>query len=189
MEHLRPYFEHVLSLTDDEWADFSQHLRVREYRRKEYVLSAGDCCTEFSFIERGAVGYFMFNGEKDVCFEILLDNEFFVSMQSFVRNIPSDFSIQCFEDTRVIYIHREHFIRYYLLRQERDRVPPLSAENMMVRIQQRVISLTCLSVDERYRELVTRAPAIVQRIPLIHIASYLGMTHETLSRVRKRIKF
>jgi len=186
MDDLRDYFEHVFTLNDIQWNELKQHLRVREYKKKEIILAAGDTECYFSFVLSGSVGYFMNTGEKDVCFEILLDKEFFLSLLSFIKGVPSEFSIHCFEDTKVISIHKQHFLSFFSAEQTRKDVKELSAEAMMIRLQKRVISLTCESVDERYRSLIEKNPKIVQRIPLIHIASYISITHETLNRMRKR---
>lgn len=186
MDDIREYFEHIFTLDDVRWNEFKQYLKVRNYKRKEVILPAGDTEYYFSFVLSGSVGYFMNTGERDVCFEILLDKEFFLSLFSFIKGVPSEFAIHCFEDTKVISIHKQHFLSFFSAEQTRKEVKELSAEAMMIRLQKRVISLTCESVDERYRSLLQKNPKIVQRIPLIHIASYLGITHETLSRVRKR---
>lgn len=185
MSHpLRTFIEQRVPLTDGAWEDCQRGLGYLKLKRKEHFLREGQICRQVGFIVRGYMRlYYLHNGEeitKDFNFE----NFFCGSYASFSMQQPSRFNVIAMEDAELHTISREDLYRLFEQYPCFQKLGRVWMEMMFIRKELREASFLLDSAEQRYAELLAQDSQIVQRVPLKYLASYLGMTAETLSRIR-----
>ncbi len=161
-----------------------QVIRHRNVKKSEFLLMAGQVCTKIYFIESGMLRAFCAEGEKEKCCWFMQENDVVISVESFLRQVPSHEWIQALEDCSVYYIsYREYksmcekwpsfnFIRAQIL------------EAYYIQSEERLRSMRSRSAVERYHFILERFPTLLQRVQYRYIASYLGLTDEHFCRIR-----
>jgi len=163
------------------------HFSEQVLKKKEFLLKEGQHCRHLSFIVSGTFRFFHINekgNERDEHFS--LGNEFVVDIQSFMDDIPAKMNIQAISNSRILTITQSDY------NQLLKTIPKLIVfENLMLKkslfnTYNRLVSLLKDSPDTRYLNLLQEQPRIHEEVPLQYIANYLGITRETISRIRKR---
>nr|WP_233522779.1 MULTISPECIES: Crp/Fnr family transcriptional regulator [unclassified Bacteroides] len=153
---------------------------------KTILLYEGKIADTLYLIRKGTLRLFFYNEGKDVTFQFFFEGDFVASFDSLYKRQPSLFSLESIESAEVIAIKREDF--YNLLEQ----IPALRKvyeEKLIDRFhvyQQLFLSRIKNTPAQRYEELLKEYPYIIQRVPQHYIASYLGITPVSLSRIRNR---
>ena len=183
---LRAFVEQKVRLEEGAWEVFEKRLSVRQLKKKELFLREGQICRQLGFITKGYVRlYYLLNGEeitKDFNFE----NFFCGSYASFSLQQPSRFNVIAMEDVELYVFGREDLFGLYDEFASLQKFGRIMMEIMFIRKEQREASFLLDSAEQRYNELVEQNDQILQRVPLKYLASYLGMTAETLSRIRRK---
>ena len=176
-----------IDLTESEWLVFSESFIVKHYKKGEYLLKADDLCDYVGFIDKGFFTFFyLIEGVQHIR-GFFFPNEFISNYSCFLLENKSKFNIQALEDSSVTLIHRDAL---FLLYKKLPKVQELSrniVENLYIEVSEKYESFFLKTAEERYLELISSRPTIIQRIPQYMIASYLGITPEGLSRIRKRL--
>ncbi|MBI1342361.1 MAG: cyclic nucleotide-binding domain-containing protein [Terrimonas sp.] len=157
-----------------QWDLPRDHLLLREKAVSEHIY----------FLEKGAIRIFYHKNDKEVTEWIAMDEQFFLSITSFFERQPSRLIIQTIEPSVIWGIHYSDLMQ---LAAQYHPVETLFRKMMtgsLILSQQRMDSIQFESAQQRYDHLLEKNPAIIQRIPLSYIASFLGVTLETLSRIR-----
>ncbi len=136
------------------------------------------------FIEKGVARIFYHKNEKEVTEWIAMDNQFFLSIESFFQRTPSHLVIHTLEPSEVYGIHHDDFMRLAHEHHEVERLLRKMVTASLILSQVRMDSIQFETAQQRYDRLITTSPEILQRVPLSYIASFLGVTLETLSRIR-----
>ncbi|MEM6800149.1 MAG: Crp/Fnr family transcriptional regulator, partial [Bacteroidota bacterium] len=153
----------------------------------EYFLREGKVCREIAFIEKGLLRhYYLFEGrEYNDCF--CKENSLSTSYRSLITQAPTDFAVQALENTRLIILSYDSLQKLYekhLFWQEVGRMVS-EQEYLITEAYQRM--LRNMSATDRYLHILKQEPELLQRVPLSHLASYLQIVPETLSRIRNKI--
>ncbi len=176
-----------IDLTESEWLVFSESFIVKHYNKGEYLLKADDLCDYVGFVDKGFFTFFyLIEGVQHIR-GFFFPNEFISNYSCFLLENKSKFNIQALEDSSVTLIHRDALFRSY---KKLPKVQELSrniVENLYIEVSEKYESFFLKTAEERYLELINSRPTIIQRIPQYMIASYLGITPEGLSRIRKRL--
>lgn len=158
------------------------------FKQKEYILREGQVSTKLHFIENGLVRVFHLRDGKETTTYLSCDNGFVSSYSSFINQTSSVENIQCIESTETLSISFTDMQELYKTMPQWEKVGRILAEQNFLCLADRLLKLQSVSAKEKYLEFLKTSPAkIVQRTPLIHIASFLGITPESLSRIRKSI--
>ncbi len=157
------------------------------YSKNEYLLTEGKICRHLYFIEKGAVrGFYTLDG-KEITHWIAFENDFVTSFHSFITQEPAVENIQLLEGSIAWCISREKLYELFNEFNEIERVVRIGYEKYYIRLEERFVSGQFKTAGERYENLLKQAPHILERVPLGHVASYLGISQETLSRIRGRL--
>jgi CRP-like cAMP-binding protein len=157
--------------------------------KKTLLLTQGHVCDKAYFIEKGIARAFYFNEKNtEVTSWFMKENDFILSVNSFYAQKPSYESIELIEDSSLSAIGYTDLHAIYKEFKEFNYVGRVLTEYYYTLSEERLFSLRLQSVKERYQTLLTLHPEIFRRAQLKHIASYLGMTPETLSRLRATVK-
>ncbi|WP_125574059.1 Crp/Fnr family transcriptional regulator [Levilactobacillus huananensis] len=151
------------------------------------LLAEGEVATDLFFVMKGALRLWHNSEGRDVTLQFFFENQIVSSFESFYLDQPSAFSIESFEETQVLMLRKADFNR---LRHTYPSIEPAITRFICERfIAYRNIFFTQLqdSPEDRYRQLVVDDPEILERVPLRLVASYLGITPVSLSRIRTRL--
>jgi CRP-like cAMP-binding protein len=177
-----------LSLTSEEQEFFAGYLIPKKLRKKQFVLQEGDACKYVTFVEKGMLrSYAIDDKGAEKVFQFAPEGWWISDMYSFITGEPATLSIDALEDTELVLISKSS------LDELRDKIPSFMAfslnqiQSAYIALQRRLFDMVNLNTAEKYSKLVSTYPDIVQRVPQHMIASYLGLTPEALSRVRRRI--
>jgi CRP-like cAMP-binding protein len=184
MELLEKHISRISQLSPEVMKVFSAAWRYWEVPKEHFLVREHQVCDYIFFIKKGVARIFYHKGEKEITEWIALDEQFFLSIISFFQLTPSRLIIQTLEPSEVMGIHHKDLIR---LAGEYHEVETLFRKMMtssLILSQYRMDSIQFETAQQRYENLLKTSPKIIQRVPLTYIASFLGITLETLSRIR-----
>jgi len=185
--HFRKVVESFAPIPDNEFRRFANLMHEKHVHKGEALLREGQVCREFFFIVRGYVRSFSLQDGKEINVQFYFEDEFACDFESFRYGTPSKFYIVAMENSAV----------YYGVKSE---VNPLFESNAsfysfvfrFFQIQyfketEHSNNFKLMSPEERYQLLLEQKPHYLQRIPLTYLASYLAISRETLTRIRKKV--
>jgi len=185
-ENFKKVVSEFIDFNEAEWLLFSESMIIKHYKKGEYFLEEGNPCNHVGFTIKGILGYYyLINGVEHMR-GFYFPNDFFSNYKCFLLNNKSTAYIQALEDCSVILIHKDE------INMLNDKIPTFHklSQNMLEKIY---ISLSekfelffLKTAKERYFKLISERPKLIQKIPQYMIASYLGITPEGLSRIKKR---
>jgi CRP-like cAMP-binding protein len=190
MSELKTIFDQVFHQFPEETvASFARAFTRKELKKSEYFLREGQQCQHLAYIMQGAMMcYYNKNGKRFID-EFSLDHEFITDYTSFLQQSPSNKNIQCLEDTTAFIISREKLDGLYRQNQaDFERLGRVMAEQLYLQWHEKSKSLLMDNATERYTKLIQNRAQLPQRVPQYLIAEYLGITPESLSRIRKSVR-
>ncbi|WP_293743676.1 Crp/Fnr family transcriptional regulator [uncultured Pedobacter sp.] len=178
-------FETIYPISDKLKDDIIKNSGVLEVAKKTRLLSSGDKSNAIYFIISGTARIYYLDKEgKESNTWFLFENELLISVYSFYTGNPSFEYIETLDDCKLISLKRERLDYLYNKYMEFNFLGRKLTEYYYMRNELQANELRMLSAKERYERLLERSPALFQRVSLSHIASYLGISRETLSRIR-----
>jgi CRP-like cAMP-binding protein len=187
MEAIKAYLERNVVLSDEDWNFFSSKLVQRKFPKKANLLELGNVEQHLSFIEVGIVRFFIPKLENDLTFGFCFENEFVSAYDSFLTQTPSIYQIETLTPTSIWSLSYEDLQEIYAQTSIGNTVGRLAAENLYRIKAQRELSLLNDTAEQRYLNLFNQRPELLKFIALKYLASYIGITPQALSRIRKRI--
>src|SRR6478609_6648784 len=157
-----------------------------ELSKGTFLSTEGKICKHIYFLETGALrGFYNMDG-KEITHWFAFENSFVTSFLSFITRKPGMENIQLIEDCVLWAIANEDLQELYRKHADMERLGRIMHERYYVMLEERFVSNHFKEARERYENLIVQSPHILQRVPLGYVASYLGMTQETLSRIRNK---
>jgi CRP-like cAMP-binding protein len=187
MEKFRTYLSQYGPLPDPDWELLASKLQQRKFQKKQQILFAGRVEEYVSFIETGIVRYFVQDEDKEITFEIAFENSFATAYDSFLTRKPVAYAAEALTDTILWSLTWSDLQELYTTTSEGNRIGRLAAEELYIKKNRRQLALLKDSAEQRYCSLLTDYPLLVRFIPLKYLASYIGITPQALSRIRKRL--
>lgn len=155
--------------------------------KNQHLLTEGKICRHLYFLEKGALrGYYNIDG-KEITHWFGFDNDFVTSFHSFITQEPSVENLQLLEGSILWSISKDKLTELLNRFHDIERLVRIAYENYYIRLEERYVNAQFKTATERYEQLLKEAPHIPDRVSLGHIASYLGISQETLSRIRSRL--
>ena len=186
-EKLKKYLEQLCPFSQGDWELFSSRLQRRVFERKQQVLRAGEIENYVSFIEQGIVRYYVEEGDKDITFELAFENSLAAGYDSFLTRTPVVYSGETLVSTELWSITYADLQAVYAESTIGERLGRLAAEQLYIRKNKRQMWLLKDTAEQRYMRLVHEYSHFLQLVPLKYLASYIGITPQALSRIRRRI--
>jgi CRP-like cAMP-binding protein len=187
MHQLIATIKNLIQISADEEVILADLFKPLTLRSGEYFLEEGQLCRYVGFIEEGLVRYHMNDNGSQKTLYFNKEGEFVSNYQSFLPREPSNTSIQAIEDTALQVINYENLQRLYSDVSEGEKLGRLAIEGVFLSSMQQLKSFYRDSPTERYQEFLQSYPDLAQRIPQYHIASYVGIKPQSLSRIRRRL--
>jgi CRP-like cAMP-binding protein len=185
--HYRSLVQQLVDFDEVNWAILLAALRPREVARDKIMLRAGDVCREVAFIHRGLFRTCLLTDRRDVTCDFRMEGDFVTDYPSFLVGRPSTYSIVALEPSEVLTLDRPAMLDLYQRLPGGERLGRLIAERLFVETASRATAFVTERPLERYRALSQERPALLQRVSQLHLATYLGVTPESLSRIRRRL--
>lgn len=175
------------SFSEKERAILSSHIEVKTFSRGELLLRQEEVCKFIYFIISGTVIYYQLNNDgEEITTDFAFDGEWVTDNRSRITQTPSHLNIKAWDNTQVIVIQQSDLDTLSGKIPSLERIVRLSIEKAYVKLAQWSIDLQTLSAEERYQKLVVTSPQVFQKLPLYHIANYLGIAPKSLSRIRNK---
>lgn len=164
----------------------------KKVRRGEFLLREGEVCTHVGLVVTGALRTFYINEDgEDISFLFhfnhRLEHLAFIDYESVLLGTPTKLNIQATKNSLVYLIHKDALAALYQKNEFWQKFEKHMADRVYLSAKRRVEDLLYYSPERRYLQLLTDNPLVFQKFPQKHIASYLGITPQSLSRIRKRI--
>lgn len=169
------------------WQEFSKYLKVRKFEKGETIKDYHTTEKYINILISGSVGHFVPNNGNDICINLYYENQLFSDYLSFLSQKPTVIKTESLEDSIIWSISHDELHLLYTKSNNSLFIGKAISDIMFTKKQSEQIHLLTLTPAERYLRLIKENPIIFQRTPLKIIASYLGVTAESLSRIRKRI--
>jgi CRP-like cAMP-binding protein len=174
-------------LTSECKFELSNNSKILVLEKGTTLIREGQYSDKTFFIINGCARAFYLKDGKDISDWFAFENDFISSINSFFLNIPSPHFIELLEDSVLLEISRENVEKMADTYRDFERLSKVIVIKTMLMQQERISSMQFHSAEQKYENVLSIHPNISQRIPLTHIASYIGITLETLSRIRKRL--
>lgn len=165
----------------------SQKANQVQLKKGTLLVASGEHCDHFFFVCKGILRGFLKQGKKDITTWITAEFEMVTSISSFYRQVPSIENIEALEDCILVSIHRKDLEYLYEFHPEVNVLVRLILEKYYQDAEERAFIARLLDASAKYKRFINTQSSLLNRIPLKFIASYLGMTLETLSRIRSKL--
>lgn len=183
IQYINPKIDN--KLTESDISLLSEVFRFKKLRKHQYLIQSGDVCKTVAFVVKGALKkYTVDDTGKENILELYIENWWAGDKESFMIGTPTPYYIDAYEETELLVLNKETFTNNI------DKLPFLSQLNNILteknsfHLVKRLHSSQTLSAEQKLEQLQNTYPEFFQRFPQHIIASYLGMTKETLSRIR-----
>ena len=175
------YFEAPVAL----WDQFSEKMTYKEYDKNEIIKDTHEKEQYIHLIIKGSIGVFMWADNHNKCVDLFYEEDFSCDFMSFLEDKPTELFTQALEKTEVFSIAKSNVNELYEENIIGLKIYRAATESLFIHKQKQQIDLLNKTAEERYQSLMDEKPELILRTPSKHIASYLGITPESISRIRK----
>lgn len=188
-EQLHKTLASKIALTEKDFALVKTFFKPKKIRKKQYLLQEGDVCRSIAFVEKGALREYSIdeNGNEQII-QFAIEGWTISDLYSFLTNEPATYNIDALEDSELVLISKSAHEELLRKLPKYEKYIRLQVTGAYLALQKRLTSVLSLSPEERYTNLIKIYPDLMQRFPQHMIASHMGLTPETLSRIRRKIK-
>ncbi|MEP1921394.1 MAG: Crp/Fnr family transcriptional regulator [Ekhidna sp.] len=181
---LKTHIDEIVSLTDDEFEYILSYFKPVKKRKHQFIVQEGELATKEYWVIKGCLkSYFFDETGKEHILQFAMENWWTTDYDSFLNKTPSKTSVDCIEDCELLSITFENREKLTLEMHKMERFWSKKTKLGYVAAQNRILSLLKNTAAERYDILLNQYPQLFQRVPKKLIASYLGVSRETLSRM------
>jgi len=181
------YLSKWSAITDEDEAKIRLAFEPVMVKKRREVLAAGEVCSYLYFVTKGCLrSYYIDMKGGEHIYQIRMDNSWISDLESFFSQRPSRYNMEALEDSSLLRISRERFEELLADIPSLERYFRILFQKAYVNALSRLNATMWESAVDRYNEMLKENPEIFQRVPLVYIASYLGITPESLSRIRRQ---
>ncbi|AQX05126.1 Crp/Fnr family transcriptional regulator [Elizabethkingia meningoseptica] len=188
MDHKLQVLATKLNLSTAQLQQLMQGSSVVKYKKGSFLMQNGELAHQLGFIIKGALRTFTINQEgEDISFLLQVDGDFFGDYECFLNGVKSVWELQATATTEVVLIEKQQL--YDLMDQDPFWIGFYKqvADICFLEAKRRIEELLFYTYEQRYLNLLTNRPKVIEKIPQKYIASYLGITTQSLSRIKSRI--
>ncbi len=177
----------MVAFSNEELNLIDHYFEPIELKKKEFLLQNGTVCNNIGFIAAGSIRHFHIKDGIEKTCDISFENAWVTDFQSFTSGTPAIMNLQAMENALVFIIKKEQLYKLYRECSKYETFGRLMAEQVAQRATEIAMSLSADKPEERFQNLIIKQPDLFQRVPQKYIANFLGVSPESLSRIRNRI--
>lgn len=183
IQHVRKFID----LSESEVVVFNKYFETQQFKKKEFIIQEGRVCKQLYFVEKGCLRMYFINkkGVKQIT-QFALEGWWISDYQSFMNNTPSEYYIQPIEESIIVSINKQNLDKLLFELPQLEKYYRIIMQKALASAQHRSKLLYELSKEEFFFHFSTSFPEFMLRVPQYMIASYLGLTPEYLSELRKK---
>lgn len=186
LENFKSYLQQRIALTDEQFEQIAKNLKIKTFVKNELILSQGETSTRTYFVLDGLMrSYSIDNKGKVHIIQFAPESWWISDRNGLLNNEASDFNMDAIEATSAVIIPKDFFCTAAAFSPEFTLLNSTMLNNAIRFMQKRINLLLAATAEERYLDFIKLYPNLTLRVPQWMIASYLGITPESLSRVRK----
>lgn len=186
-DRLKIYCKTRVPFTDDELNLIDTYFEVEKLKKKEFLLQNGEVCDFIGYIESGTIRHFHIKDGVEKTCDISFESSWVTDFQSFTHSTSCIMNLQAMETTNVFIVRKENLYKLYNECKKYETFGRLMAEQVAQRATEIAMSLSSEKPEERFQNLLIKQPDLFQRVPQKYIANFLGVSPESLSRIRSRV--
>lgn len=187
-DRIKQYYAGLVpSITEAEWQNLESRFTIQKLRKGELLTRAGEISRSVSFVNKGILRLFYSVDGKDISTGFVPEGEYVACYVSFLTRQPSVENIDALEDAELINLSYDDMQDLYNMHPVFERFGRKIAEMLFTMVSSQTARLLTLSPEDRYQSLIDYQPYIIQRVPQYMVASFIGVTPEHLSRLRKKM--
>ena len=184
--NISDFLKALVPFTNDELDDILKHFKKEAVPKNQILVRQGEVSKTLYFIESGlGRSYYLNQAGKEITQWFFGSGKFMGSADSFFQQCPSLYFIEVLEDTVIYSITKEKLDELFDTYPKMEKLGRLVTTEMLTKVVNKLNAIQFQTAKERYEYMLAEFPDIAYQVSLGHIASYLGMTQETLSRIRK----
>lgn len=187
MSELKKHIIDTFGFSEKEFEDIQDYFKPLEIKKDDFFLEEGRYSKQLGFVESGILREFLLFNDKEVTKWFSTSGYFAVDLTSFIHNQKAKVSYQALVDTKLMVISKEDYDKIGGKVPKWDKLEKMFLIKCFSVLENRVISHLSMDAEERYKQLFDFQPLLFNQVPLIYIASMLGMSPETLSRIRNKL--
>lgn len=188
IQALIEYFNRLLPLDENEIVFVQENFKEQRIKKRQFILQEGEICKHNTYVVEGCFKtYLVDQSGKEHNLQFAIENWWIGDIGSFHGDTPTRLNIEALENSIILQIKKEDQLKLFVDYPKFNRIFRVLAENAMVGLQQRVLQNISSTAEERYLDFLARYPQLFNRISNVQIASYLGVTPEFLSTIRKKL--
>jgi len=182
------YFKKWVDITESDETIIRSAFEPAHARKKKELLAPNETCRYIYFIVKGCLrSFFVDDKGNEHIYQLRLDNNWISDLESFFSQRPSKYYIEALEDSDMLRISFDRLEQLYQEVPKLERYFRILFQKAYINALERLNATMWESAPDRYNDMLKEHPDMFQRVPLVYIASYLGITPESLSRIRKKI--
>ena len=186
MTELEQYIQTYFGLSEENLASIANQFTTHAISKNDYFVQSGQYCKRLSFIKEGYFRIFDYKEGKEITQWISSKGEFVTDLSSMIFSTPARWNIQALEDAVLYSLSKEDYDQLGSHIPQWDKLEKLFIAKCFLTLEDRVFSFLSMTAEQRFQHLFQYKPELFNLVPLHYLASMLGMTPETLSRIRKK---
>jgi CRP-like cAMP-binding protein len=183
---LRDFIANYVNLSEDEMQDIIGRFKSKPVKKNDYLLREGETCKDLAFVQKGCLRLYYIKDDIEVSVWFVFSKSSAIEIYSFISGNPSNYFIQAIEDSEVLYLPKTELNKLYQYQPKMQEMMRNFWEDVILNLIDRFTALQKDSAEKRYLDLLNK-PAYLETIPQKYLASFIGVTPTSLSRIRKQI--
>jgi CRP-like cAMP-binding protein len=186
LSKIEAFIRELVQPNAEEWEAFVRIVRFKKLMKKDLLLEDGQVCNFIAFLNSGVMREYAFQNGKETTVDFITENQFASDYQSFIMQEPSKQYLEALTDVDLIILKKDAINDLFDKYKVWERFGRLIIERVFCINEGKRKKIISTGNEEQYRDFETSYPQIIQQVPQYYIASYLGLTPEHLSRIRKK---
>ena len=189
IEAFKKYISQFVQMDEDDLQSITNIMEPARLKKKEHFITSNEICNKILFFTEGYFRFYHldFNG-NEITSDFYFAPGFITSYTSLITGRPSFVNVQAMEDMEVLELRKSDLNKLYDQHHSFERLGRIMAESVVISSEKHLFLLLNQTAETRYKNLLANHPQFIKHIPLQYIASYLGITQATLSRMRKSLQ-
>jgi CRP/FNR family transcriptional regulator, anaerobic regulatory protein len=187
MEKIYDFIQNFMPFSVEEFQTMKRYFKQVKLKKGDFLAKEGEICRFLAFIEKGMLrNYYLIDG-KEITRYVSLENSFSTAFGSFTKKEPSQEYVQAIESCQLYVLSYENLHKLYEVFPKMNALFRVVVENEYYGMEKRVFEMIALTAEQRYEIMLKERPDLIHRVAQQYLASMLGISPETLSRIRKKI--